>query len=130
MESHEIPIYVSTPCYILAVDGYSVDTKGQPVYDANLQFLTEIVGAADTPAVVLFTERRLAEDYIAQMDEEFPLRPLQIPNNDALKAFLRLATAAYRVAIIDPDAQAGPMQRSVLIEEILQNLDFPGITGL
>jgi hypothetical protein len=130
MESHEVPIFITAPCYILAVDGYTVDISGQPVYDANLQFLSEVVGTAETPAVVIFTDRRLAENYIQQMDDEFPLRPLEIPNNEALKGFLRLATAAYRVALIDPEPETGTMQAGVLIEEILQNLDFPGITGL
>jgi hypothetical protein len=130
MESHEVPIFITAPCYILAVDGYTVDISGQPVYDANLQFLSEVVGTAETPAVVIFTDRRLAENYIQQMDDEFPLRPLEIPNNEALKGFLRLATAAYRVALIDPEPETETMQAGVLIEEILQNLDFPGITGL
>ena len=130
MESHEIPIYVTTPCYILAVDGYTIDrTSDQPVYDENLQFVTQGVGTTDEPAVVLFTDRRLAEQYIEHMDVDIPLKALEISNSDGLKSFLRLATAGYRVASIDPDPDTGT-HAGMLIEEILQNLDFPGVTGL
>ena len=129
MESHEIPIYVTTPCYILALDGYTVDTTGQPVYDQNLQFVAQNVGAAEEPAVVLFSDRRPAENYIEQMGIELPLRALEFSNNDALKNFLLAATAVYRVVAIDPDPETGTMQ-GVPIEEILQNLDFPGVSGL
>jgi hypothetical protein len=131
MESHEGPIYVTTPCYILAVDGYTVDSKsGQVVYDHNLQFLTESVGATDEQAVVVFSERRIAEDYLKHMDDEFGLRPLEIPNNDSLKSFLRLAMQVYRFACIDPDPETGDMRGGLTIEEILQNLEFPGVSGL
>jgi hypothetical protein len=131
MESHEIPIYVTTPCYIVAVDGYTVDpTTGQAVYDQNLQFVTQEAGAAGELAVVMFTDRRIAESYIAHMDEEISLQALEIPNNVALKSFLRLATAVYRVASIDPDPETGTMRAGITIEEILQNVDYPGVNVL
>ena len=131
MESHEIPVYLTTPCYILAVEGYSVDpTTQQAVYDERLQFVTQDVGTSDELAVVIFTDRRLAEEYLRQMDVDFPLQALEISNRESLKSFLRLATAAYRVASIDPDPETGTMHAGVLIEEVLQNLDFPGVTGL
>jgi hypothetical protein len=131
MESHEIPIYVTTPCYIVAVAGYTVDpTTGQAVYDQNLQFVTQEAGTAGELAVVMFTDRRIAESYIAHMDEQVPLEALEIPNNDALKRFLRLAAAVYRVASIDPDPETGIMRAGVLTEEILQNVDFPGVNVL
>jgi hypothetical protein len=131
MESHEIPIYVTTPCYIVAVQGFTVDrTTGQAVYDQNLQFVTQEAGTAGGLAVVMFTDRGLAESYIAYMDEQVPLLALEIPNSDALKSFLRLASAVYRVASIDPDPETGTMRAGVLIEEILQNVDFPGINVL
>ena len=128
MESHEIPIYVTTPCYIVAVEGYTVDpTTGQAVYDQNLQFVTQEAGTAGDLAVVMFTDRRIAESYIAHMDEQVPLHALEIPNSDALKNFLRMATAVYRVASIDPDPVTGNMRAGLLIEEMLQNVDFPGV---
>jgi hypothetical protein len=131
MESHEIPIYVTTPCYIVAVEGYMVDSKTrEAVYDQNLQFVTQEAGTAGELAVVMFTDRRIAESYIAHMDEQIPLQALEIPNNAALKSFLRLATAVYRVASIDPDPETGTMRAGVLIEEILQNVDFPGVNVL
>jgi hypothetical protein len=131
MESHEIPIYVTTPCYIVAVKGYTVDpTTRQAVFDQNLQFVTQEAGTSGELAVVLFTDRRIAESYIAHMDEEVPLEALEIPNNEALKSFLRLATAVYRVASIDPDPETGNMRAGVMIEEILQNVDFPGVNVL
>jgi hypothetical protein len=131
MESHEGPFFVTPPCYILAVEGYAVDpTSGEAVYDENLQFLTQGVGPTDEPAVVLFTERHLAEEYLAHMDEQFGLRPLEIPNNDAFKRFLRLATSVYRIASIDPDPKTGMMAAGLMIEDMLQNVDFPGVTGV
>jgi hypothetical protein len=131
MESHEIPIYVTTPCYIIAVEGYTVDrTTGEPVFDQNLQFVTQEAGTAGELAVVMFTDRRIAESYIANMDEEIPLQALEIPNKVALKSFLQLAAAVYRIASIDPDPETGSMRAGVLIEETLQNVDFPGVNVL
>jgi hypothetical protein len=130
MESHEGPVYVTTPCYILAVDGYSVDSSGQVVYDEKLQFLTETVGATDEQAVVVFTDRQHAEEYLAHMEEDFGLRPLEIPNNNSFKSFLQLARNVYRIASIDPDPETGRMRAGLLIEEVLQNLDFPGVNVL
>jgi hypothetical protein len=131
MESHEIPIYITPPCYILALDGYSVDrTNGQPVYDQNLQFVAQNVGVADEPALVLFSKQRLAEDYLAHMDGQLPIRPLEFSNNDSLKSFLRLAASVYRIVSIDPNPVTGTTGAGVPIEEILQNLEFPGVAGL
>jgi hypothetical protein len=130
MESIERPIYVTTPCYILAVDGYTVDSHGQVVYDAKLQFLAESVGATDEPAVVVFSERQIAEEYLENMEEQFGLKPLEIPNNDSFKSFLNLAKNVYRIASIDPNPKTGMMRAAATIEEILQNLDFPGLGGL
>ncbi|HJQ79978.1 MAG TPA: hypothetical protein VJ828_08490 [Lacipirellulaceae bacterium] len=131
MESHEGPVYVSAPCYILAADGYTVDPKsGQVAYDEKLQFLAEGVGATDEQAVVLFTDRHLADEYLENMGEEFPLLVLEIPNNDALKRFLGLAAVVYRFASIDPNPKTGTIRAGLAIGEMLQNLDFPGISGL
>ena len=131
MESHEGPIYVAAPCYILAVDGYTIDPKsGQVAYDEKLQFLAESIGATEEQAIVLFTERDLAEEYLEDMGDEFPLGVLEIPNNAALKSFLRLAAVAYRFASIDPNPKTGTMRAGLMIEEMLQNLDFPGVSGL
>jgi hypothetical protein len=131
MESHEIPIYVTTPCYIVALEGYTVDqASGQPVYDEKLQFVAQNVGATEEPAVVIFSNRRFAEDYIKHLGEELPLRALEFSNDDSFKNFLGVATAVYRVVCIDPDPDNGTMRAAVPIEDVLQNLDFPGVTGL
>ena len=131
MESHEGPIYVTTPCYILAADGYTVVPKNREVlYDDKLQFLAETVGATDEPAVVVFTDRHHAEEYLERMEEHFGLRPLEIPNNNSFKSFLQLAKNVYRIASIDPDPKTGNMRAWLMIEEVLQNLDFPGVNVL
>jgi hypothetical protein len=131
MESHEGPIYVTAPCYILALDGYTIDPKsGQVAYDEKLQFLAETVGATDEPAVVVFSDRHHAEEYLNHMEEQFGLRPLEIPNNGSFKSFLRLAKNVYRIASIDPDPKTGNMRAGLTIEEVLQNLDFPGVNVL
>ena len=71
------------------------------------------------PAVLLFTDLRLAEQYLESLSDASRIQPLALPSDEYLEWFLSTASKTHSHVAVDMDPAAGAA-RTFAVAEVLK----------
>jgi len=93
-----------TPAYALAKNTATGPRTGSMTWTDSMEFASHTLGGASS--VLLFTDLKLAEDYIESLDDPNLFQPVALPTGDYLEWFLAVASKTHSHVAVDLSPKA------------------------
>lgn len=110
------------PTFLLARNFVTDHTTGDIYFNPDLQFIAPMVNPEGEQGVAMFTDRDLAEEYLALTSPELGMRLMEIFDAKALAYFLRNGAKKYRYLAVDPNRKTRTI-RVIPVQAVLAAID-------
>lgn len=110
------------PTFLLARNFVVDPATGDVRFGSDLQFIAPLVNPRGEQGIAMFTDRYLAEEYLALCKTQRDMRLMKIPDRLALINFLRNGPKKYRWVAVDPNRKTG-MIHAMPIQGLLRALE-------
>ena len=110
------------PTYLLARNFVVDPATGNILFNRDLQFIAPAVNPSGEQGIAMFTDRDLAEEYLAQTNPALGMSLLELSGPTQLRDFLRHAPRKYRYVAVDPN-RTTRIIRGILIPAVLAAIE-------